>query len=496
MLNLKKIKSLLILVINALNLSGYNSIFWNLLILSPVILGSFSDLARAGDFSSLPIHYAIAIVAVVIFSASLQLSISIGMVLVYVYMILVGLLRRSLIPSTGYLSNDPITLVSTFVSLSFFIRMLLQRKIPRYTQISRTMIFFVSWMFIEVFNPLQGGILVGFSGIIFYVVPIMWYYIGLTKGNAITLSILFVIAVVMSLIESLIGIYQTRNGLNEVEAYWVRIAGGGSQVVAGAGGVNRSFGTFLSFSEYVFTLVAGCCISWALFLKKKYVYLVPFIFLFLLLFLSSSRTGIIAVLFSVALGWAFQGTSIKIWLPRLVFAIVLGIWGLSFGLGAAKEINVDNRTEVLLNHEISGLSDPFAQQSTSHAHISLITKGILSGFKVPIGSGLGSTTIAAKKFSSGTDNTGSAENDYANMFQSLGAFGGILYIVICVQVWIAIVQYWYKTRDSKALVVLMLMAGYQGQWLAGAHYAQTILFWFCIGTMDRIIFVHNMKNIK
>ena len=466
-----------------------NGSFWNLLIFSPLILGSFSDLARAGDSLSLPLHYALTFIVFFIIWVSLQFSITIGILSMYFYLIFMGWLRRSLISSTGYLSNDPIILVSALVSILFFIRLIFTKKVPNYTELSRLITILLIVMFLEVFNPLQGGIMVGASGIIFYIVPILWYFIGLSKGTSQVLDRLLRLAVIVGLFESVMGYNQTRNGLTDVEKYWTMVAGGGSQTLAGVG-VSRSFGTFLSFSEYVSSLIVACSVSWAMFLRKKYIYLLFFSISFISLFISSSRTGLIALLFAIILTWALQGLTPKIWIPRLVLALIVGLWGVGSGLNAVKEINVDARTAALVNHEIDGLTDPFAKNASSHAHIRLITNGITEGFRIPIGHGLGASTLAAKKFGTelSTESGISSENDYANMFYSLGALGGIFYILICIKIWVVMIRYWNESRDVAALVLLVLMAGLQGQWLTGAHYAQTMFFWFSIGTMDRIIY--------
>ena len=121
----------------------------NLALMSPILMGSFSELARAGDSMSLPIHYCIAVLVFVIIWASLEFSATIGVLVMFVYLILLGLIRRELIPSTGYISNDPITLVSFSVGGAFFLRMVLMRKIPKNTSVSRLISSLVILMILE-----------------------------------------------------------------------------------------------------------------------------------------------------------------------------------------------------------------------------------------------------------------------------------------------------------------------------------------------------------
>ncbi|MBB6050468.1 O-antigen ligase family protein [Armatimonas rosea] len=462
----------------------------NFLLMSPVLMGSFSELARAGDSLSLPVHYALAILIFAIIWATLEFSVSIGTVIMLVYLADMGWIRRALIPSTGYISNDPITLISTFVSLLYFLRLVVLRKIPINTAISKTLLPLVIIMFLEVVNPLQGGIAVGLSGLIFRLGPLLWYYVGKMRGSRQMASLLFFVMVLVSVFEIIIGNRQWFGGFSEVEKFWIA-SGGGTQ--SAGKGYFRPFGTFLSFSEYVVVIVIGAGLCWVSFLQKKYIYIVPFIALFVTLFVSSSRGGMVSIFLVMVVMWAIQGKNYRAWLPRLAFAVVVALWGITFGLERVKEVEVDDKTQILVNHQIKGLSDPLGKDSTGGLHVGLITSGILQGFRVPTGIGLGAGTLGASKFGAGG---GSSETDVSDMFASLGFIGGILYVVLCIRIFIGISKYWHDSRDVLALSTLALMTACNGRWSSGGHYAQSMFFWLIIGTMDKIIFEYYFMNKK
>jgi hypothetical protein len=469
-----------------------NNIFLLLCIFAPVLMGAFTDLARAGDSFSLPIHYVITIFVAIIIYISLQFSITIGVIAMFIYLIFLGWLRRSLIPSTGFISNDPIILVSFVVSGLSFIRMLLQRKIPKYTIVSKYINILMAMMFLEVLNPFQGGIAVGFGGVIFRLVPIFWYLIGLDRGRRDTVSKIGVTIVIFSTIETFVGLSQTFLGFSEVEKFWIA-SGGGTQIVGSVkniGVLYRSVGTLLSFSEYVYVLLLGAAVSWCMVISKKYIYLLPFTIIVIALVMSSSRGSIVSLIVMLVTTMAIQGKNYRSWMPRLFLAVILAFWGLTFSLEKAKDIEKSDQAQALIGHQIQGLSDPFGKASTGGSHISLVVNAILTGFTNPIGFGLGYGTLASKLGEGGAG----SENDYSDMFLALGFPGGVLYVFICFRILINICKYWHDTRDYLALMSIAILVICQGQWISGAHYSQSMILWFIVGSMDRIIWLYRKKE--
>jgi hypothetical protein len=466
--------------------------FLLLCIFAPILMGNFTDLARAGDSFSLPIHYVITIFVAIIVYISLQFSINIGVITMFIYLIFLGWLRRSLIPTTGFISNDPITLVSLIVSGLSFLKMLIQKKIPKFTIISKYINVLILMMFVEILNPFQGGIAVGFGGVIFRLVPLFWYLIGLSYGKRDVISNVGVIIVICSMIQAFFGLRQTYYGFSEVEKFWIA-SGGGTQVVGAVKSIGilyRSVGTLLSFSEYVYVLLLGAAVSWCLVISKKYIYAIPFMIILVALVMSSSRGSIVSLIVMLVTTMAIQGKSYRSWIPRLVLAVILAIWSLTFSLEKAKYIEKSAQTEAIIGHQIQGLSDPFGKASTGGSHMSLVGNAILTGFTNPIGFGLGYATLAGKLGEGGAG----SEADYSDMFLALGFPGGVLYVVICLRILINICKYWHDTRDYLALMSIAILVICQGQWISGAHYSQSMILWFIVGVMDRIIWLYRKKE--
>lgn len=464
----------------------------NLLLFSPLLMGGWTNYSQAGDSLSAPVHYGLAVVIFVMIWASMEMASSVGIVAMVCYLCFMGFVRRELIPSTGYLNNDPLTLISLFVSAVYFLRLLLRQKVPRDTVGARLVLYLLGLMFLEIFNPLQGGLQVGLGGIIFYMVPFFWYFIGKVCGNRPLIVRVVTVFIILSVLAAFRGLYQTFFGLSDHENYWATITGATQSVTVRA---RRVFSFFLSFSEYVHVLCIGAALCWAYFLNRRFVFLVPFLALFLTVFLSSSRGGVISIFFVMVVLWAVQGRTYRSWMPRLVLALVLGVVGLTLGVEQVKDVQVGNaQAEDFVNHQLVGLSDPLGKKSTGVGHLSMALEGVVSGFRVPMGTGLGSTTLAGAKFASTA--AGSTEIDVSNLFVSLGFVGGFLYIAVCVSMLITILRYWHDYRDGLALAVVAVMFVEYGQWLSGAHYLPSMFLWLSLGMLDRVIAVRRLQEAR
>ncbi len=111
-------------------------------------------------------------------------------------------------------------------------------------------------MILQVFNPLQGGLAVGIAGLMFYFVPVLWYWVGQAWGSESLIgSLLFWVVVPTGVMASIMGIHQAFVGFYpfEVEAlHRLRIY----QTEIG-GAAWRPWGFFPSSSEYTAYLAIG-----------------------------------------------------------------------------------------------------------------------------------------------------------------------------------------------------------------------------------------------
>ena len=407
-----------------------------------------------------------------------------------VYLAFVGGLKRAFIPIWGYTALDPLLVVIPFVVLLSFMNRIIQRQVPLDTRYDKIMLALTLIMALEILNPFQGGLVVGLSGALFYIVPIMWYYVGRRVANDRLMRVFFVTFVVLAVMGGVYGLYQTWFGFSDVEQKWLDITKNENGLHLNA--AVRVFSFFASFSEYCQMLVIAFVVCMAGVIRKNRPMIIVASFLFVCIVLSSSRGAVLGALLGLTVMWAVQGKNVRSWVPRLVVTGLVGILTIVVGLGqVANNTKLDAVTSDLVQHQASGLSDPFNdKKSTGGGHLSLIIGGISAGFRNPLGSGLGATTLAAGKFSSGAAGT---EADYSNMFVSLGLVGGLLYVYLMYYTLRSALMQWKKTRTFVSLVVLGVLVCELNVWLVSGHYAPLMFIWFSIGWLGRNELLEKIK---
>jgi hypothetical protein len=449
------------------------------LLLSSLFLTGGYTIVNGGDSLSTPIRYIMTVSAGVILLFSIDAVPVVGVGLMLVYLVLMGTIRRELIPLLGYEKLDPLTMLSCMVSGVYFIRMLARRQIVRDTLITRWLVVFLGIMAVAVFNPLQGAnlVIVGLSGVFTYMTPIFWFFIGRNSGKLQMIAPLSLVFLVVAVLTSSQGLWQVQNGFSDLERFWVSIAGTSQKINATD---YRPIGLSNSFSEYYITVAMGCMICWTQFIRRKFLYALPLGFLFFALIMSSARSGLVNVLLGMMIIWAIQSRQTSSWIPRLIVSAIFAVGAVFYGAQQVGDVGTGTSGDIV-RHQISGLTDP--THSSAGGHQDLFLSGIATGFTHPFGYGLGVSTASAARF--GSDAVGGSEVDVSNMFISTGFIGGTIYFIACVSVYITLLNFWRQTRRPEILIVVGLCASNTGQWLSGTHYSSSMFLWFLVGTIDR-----------
>ena len=154
----------------------------------------------------------------------------------------------------------------------------------------------------EALNPLQGGLLVGFGGLLFLFVPMLAFWVGRSLADDATLRHLLGLLASLSVITGIYGLVQQFAGFPSWDQRWINTNGYTALNVGN--GVIRAFGTFSSAQEYGAFLSIGIVILTARLGSTRRLYLVPHLLgigvVATALVLESSRTPV--VLTVVALG--------------------------------------------------------------------------------------------------------------------------------------------------------------------------------------------------
>lgn len=402
-----------------------------------------------------------------------------------VFLLLLGDIRRFVSMHTGLISQDPLLLVGPAIVSLLFTRLMFERRITADTLLSKLVVAMMILMGLEIFNPLQGGLTVGVAGGLFYLVPLLWFWAGRSlPTERMAATLLKVVFPLMAVVAAALGLYQTFYGYLSFEAEWVRqqIANGFNAMIID-GSVVRSFSFFTSPAEYALFLamVLVCCAAPLLVWRFKAVtLLIPLIVW--AMFLASVRSAIVLSALGIMAMWSIGGRDARQIAVRAFLAVVIGGGVMYFGLHRLQgEIGGSGQTTTLLDHTVGGLLNP--GESSAGGHWALVKYGIAAGLKNPIGNGLGSTTMAASKFSTGGGS--GYENDIANMFAALGVFGGVMYVAIIGLVLYHTFVIWRDRRSFGALMIFGVLLSQFGYWLEGSHYGLAAIVWFLIGSIDR-----------
>ena len=383
----------------------------------------------------------------------------------------------------GFGGFDPILLIAPAAVLVMMFSLLVGRNLKNDTRISKLVVILIGFMVIEIFNPLQGGVAIGIGGAMFYLIPVLSFWIGRTYFTEATVVMLAMkIVVPVAVLAAILGMYQTFVGYFDYEQAWL-VAAHWDRVVD-LNGLRRAVSFLTSPAEYGRILVFAIVLIWCAWLKRRSPLILLMPFIFVALYFAGMRSAIFVCVFSMAALWAAMGRSQATWAPRIVIALVLGIAGILFGADQSQQAAKGSASEALISHQSEGLANPLDEKkSTGKIHLAMIGYGIAESFRNPLGHGLGATTLAAGKFGGETENT---EVDISNMFLSLGCFGGLVYVVLLWRISQLSLSYWNKERSFAALIILGILVSSIFSVLSAGDYAKNQVTWLLIGALDRI----------
>jgi hypothetical protein len=402
----------------------------------------------------------------------------------FTYLLLLGFIRRVLIAPAGWTSADPLLLVAPLVAVVGVIMLFaLQRRRVAPDLISKLVLFVLVVTVLEVFNPEGNGIAAGIAGLLFTVVPLLWFFVGRELVDAALVDRLLSVFLAFSIVIGLYGLAQTQLGFPSWDNDWLNTAGYASLKV---GGVTRAFGTFASAQEYALAEGAGLVIAFTMVLRGRMWALLPMPLLGVALFLASGRAALILAVAGIIVVAAMKPR-------RPVAAILVTAIALGGAYGALKVFGgAAGSSNSLISHQVGGLTDPLnSSDSTLLLHLQIAWDGIKSSFSHPFGQGDSATNLASgvnpnsytqTATNAAGANTKATEFDLSNAWVIMGPLGGVIYMFLALLIlWRATVAY-FVGRDEMLAVIGVLVVGL-GQWLIGGEYALSALCWLLIGTV-------------
>jgi hypothetical protein len=397
------------------------------------------------------------------------------------WLAVLALVRRLLDGSGIGGSSNPLLLVSP-VAVAILVLAAGRRGAFRSrTSLTNHVLLLNVFVLLSAANPLQGGLSVGLAGLLFVLVPMLWFWLGRAVIDDRRLAQLFRVIALLSVPAALYGLFQVYRGFPWWDARWIATKG---YVALRVGDALRQFSSFASTTEYVGFLAVGALV-WVLRLRRARSLVPAGLALAVItwaLVLASARAILVAL--PVALVLVFCASRGLTLAKSMVFAL-LGLVALGAGIATLGSGGVGGggRTSALVNRQVQGLANPFdANVSTLPGHIRQIRVGVTRAFTHPLGQGVGSVTIAAEKFGGNSLGT---EADPSNIAVAAGLPGLILYSMIVVSGFRLAFRAAREERDTLSLVALGILVATTFQWLNGGNYSVAPLPWLVLGWLDR-----------
>lgn len=403
-----------------------------------------------------------------------------GILALVAWMTCLGLVRRvigGVVPG-GF--GDPLLLVGPVTLICLAVAAARAGAFRNRTRLAGAVLLFQALAALSVFNPLQGGLRVGFAGLLFVPIPMLAFWTGRVISDQTMRRALLLVAG-LAVPSAIYGLVQSLLGFPTWDRAWINIGG---YAALDVGGAIRAFANFSSAQEYAIFLAVGLAVFVSLLGPRLEVPIVVISIALLAtaIILESSRGIVVTSVAAIGLQLAAKR---QVRLPLALIVGVLAVTALPLVLShvAPSSSSGNSATSALVAHQLNGLSNPFgSKSSTLSIHIQELLSGLYSGVVDPVGRGIGSITIAAAKFGGASSGT---EVDPSNAAVALGLPGLLLYIVIGVTGMVAAYRVAAARRNWLGVATLGILTAVSLQWLNGGLYSVSFLVWLCFGWVDR-----------
>ena len=341
----------------------------------------------------------------------LVISLEAGLIAMMIFEPLRGFLRRAQYLYLTYNASDPIHLVTPIVTLLAFALIIHRHRLRLFyqTPLAGLVSLLAVIYFLQIFNPLQGGLSVGLSGAMFVLVPLTWFYFAQVIKPEFLLIACRVI-VVLGLLTSLYGLYQLAFGFPAFEQYWVDNTDFYNSISVGQ--VERALATFSSAEEWGRYVEVGALIAFGFAataanrVRQVSWGLCGTILTVMLLF-TGQRTAMFGLILGfcvlVLLGARTWRNAMSRVLLMLAPALLVGVLAKAPTNDDMLDHGDDERAKALLSHTARGTLDPTNEGSFNERvkNWTYLATDVIP--YRPLGLGLGATSVGAWRYNSEMD---------------------------------------------------------------------------------------------
>jgi hypothetical protein len=369
---------------------------------------------------------------------------------------------------------------------------------------------------VELVNPRQAAGFGRFAGLLVWLVPTLWFWVGRRLVDDRLAFRLLQLAAGATLAVSVYGIVQSVVGFPPWDRLWIDRRGYAALFI-GPGTV-RPFGSLASATEFSIVCGVAAVLAATAFYRPRLltapaelaapadtrraerrvhrratairlIALAAFLIASLALVLSAVRTTLVFLIVALPVVYlVLRGRrAFMILLPALVVV--------ALALLAIAQLNPDDLSQdgamAAVRRVVVVIHDPFSGHSGSAAdsnygntlsvHFDGIQHGFDEGFHHPFGRGTGSTGIVGDQFGGKTTST---DTDISDAGLAFGVLGLLVTIAIVVLGLAAAIRAALRIRTFERVALVGILIVSLGAWFQGAHYAMAPLLWLLLGRAD------------
>jgi O-antigen ligase/polysaccharide polymerase Wzy-like membrane protein len=407
-----------------------------------------------------------------------------------------GLLRRAQYLLVDYTTQDPIHVLTPIVTMVAMAALIRKERLNifRATPFAGLVSLLVVLCFLEIFNPLQGGLAVGFSGALFMLVPLAWFYFGQVAGERF-IRVALSLIVFLGILASLHGVYQMLIGYPAFEQYWLDNTDLYSSIAVGH--VRRALATFSSAEEWgryleIGAIVAFGFVAGAKRLAARIGWLVCGAASTSAVLLSGQRTAIFGLMLGIAALVLLGARSLRSGMARVAIMVLPVVLVAAF-VKAPTEDEVWSKNEketvgALLSHTQRGTLKPAGEDSLQ-IRFEIWTKLVTEVIPYrPLGAGLGAGSLGEARYAP-SEEMPPIDNSILVMAIACGIPGALLFVWILVRAtWVSLSMA-RRARDdtgnadikriAAALMLALVLNSFFG--LTFTIYSVAPIAWLLIG---------------
>lgn len=337
---------------------------------------------------------------------------------------------------------------------------------------------------LSVLNPANPSLASGAQGLLFWLVPLLWFWAGRALLDRASWERLVQLFAVICALASAYGLFQAVAGFPPWDQQWIEARGYRALEVNGPETL-RSFSVFASASEYALAASMALVLCLLLAVRAFRRESLPLAGLWFVLAgigaaaltFSAVRTAV--VLAAIALGTVFMAS--RGW--RLGRIVAVGAVALVLTVAVANRIDVtkmhDQGLSGMVRRTVRGIGNPFDdKKSTFGSHVELTRRALDLATEHPVGSGTSAATIAGDRAGAPT---GGGENDLANALLAFGFPGAVLVLGTIACGFATAMASVRRHRTLASLAAIGLLVLQLRFWWGGFHYFASAAVWLALG---------------